>query len=362
MMCPHPVRLCLCVNHFRWLIVPLGKSKKKNRKTATRMNTLSTTFAGLPLRNPIVVSSSGLTDTAAKCQALEEAGAGAVVLKSIFEEQIMQEHDRWYDPAAAGADDYLTTYLRAHSLSEHIGLIEEAKRRCSIPVIASINCTTRTEWVQYAGFVEQAGADALELNIMEVQTGVHDEYGTYERRHIEILEQVRRYVALPVIVKLGMNLTNPVALVDQLYACGAAAVVMFNRPYRPDIAVESLRFHAGEMWTRPSDLCDALRWVGICSARVPRLDYAVSGGVHDGWAVVKSLLAGASAVEVCTTLYWNGSQRIGVMTDQLRQWMHEHGHATLDSFRGRMNMASPEGARLYGRTQFMRYFSGYGKA
>lgn len=323
------------------------------------MNNLSTTFAGLTLRNPFIVSSSGLTDTAPKCLILEEAGAGAVVLKSIFEEQIMQEHDHWYNPDNAEGDDYLSTYLRAHSLSEHIGLIEEAKRLCSIPIIASINCTTATEWVQYAGIVEQAGADALELNIMEVQTEMDYKYGDYERKHIEILEQVRRYVRLPIIVKLGMNLTNPVTLVNQLYANGAAAVVMFNRPYRPDIVIESLKFHAGEMWTRPSDIGEALRWVGICSARIPHLDYAVSGGVHDGWAAVKALLTGASAVEVCTTLFWNGSKRLAVMQEQMQQWMEEHGYDNIPTFKGRMNLNADEGDRLYGRTQFMKYFSGY---
>lgn len=325
------------------------------------MDKLTTTFAGLTLRNPIIVSSSGLTDTAPKCLTLEEAGAGAVVLKSIFEEQIMQEHDRWYDPANAEGDDYLRTYLRANSLSEHIGLIEEAKRLCSIPIIASINCSTRSEWVEYASLIEKAGADALELNIMEVMTDLDYEYGAYERKHIEILNRVRQYVRLPIIIKLGMNLTAPVTLVNQLYANGAAAVVMFNRPYRPDIQIESGNFHAGEMWTRPSDICDALRWVGICSARIPHLDYAISGGVHDGWAAVKALLAGASAVEVCTTLFWNGSQRIEVMKEQILQWMDEHGYDKISQFRGRMNLDAAEGSNLYQRTQFMKYFSGYKK-
>lgn len=310
------------------------------------------------MRNPFIVSSSGLTDTAPKCRAWEDAGAGAVVLKSIFEEQIMQEHDHWYDPSNAGADDYLRTYLRANSLSEHIGLIEEAKRLCTIPVIASINCSTRTEWAEYADFVEKAGADALELNIMEVQTEVEYTYGSYEQRHLEILDRVRRYVRLPIIVKLGANLTNPVALANQLYAGGAAGVVMFNRPYRPDIEINALHIHAGEMWTRPSDICEALRWVGICSSRVPRLDCAISGGVHDGWAVVKALLVGASAVEVCTSLFWNGSQRIGVMTEQLLQWMDEHGYESLSQFRGSLNMDAAEGGDLFRRSQFMKYVSG----
>lgn len=323
------------------------------------MTDLSTIFAGLALRNPIIISSSGLTDTADKCRLLEDAGAGAVVLKSIFEEQIIQEHDQWYEAGSSEESDYLSTYLRAQSLSEHIGLIEETKRICTIPVIASINCSTRSEWTEYAGLIEKAGADALELNIMDVQTEVAYEYGAYERKHIEILNRVRRYVRLPIIIKLGMNLTNPVALVSQLYANGASAVVMFNHPYRPDIQIENLSFYAGEMWTRPSDICDALRWVGISSALVPHMDYAISGGVHDGWNTVKAILSGASAVEVCTTIFWNGSQRIQVMIEQLQQWMSEHGYESISQFMGRMNQNAEEGHHLYQRTQFMKYFSGY---
>lgn len=325
------------------------------------MTDLSTTFAGLRLKNPFVVSSSGLTNTAAKCRQLEDAGAGAVVLKSIFEEQIMQEHDHWYDPSNVEGSDYLSTYLRAHSLEQHIGLIREAKRICTIPVVASINCSTRSEWAEYAGFVEDAGADALELNVMEVQTAMDYEYGSYEQRHIEVLDRVRKYVRLPIIMKLGMNLTNPVALANQLYANGAAGVVMFNRPYRPDINIDTGNFHAGELWTRPSDICESLRWVGICSVRIPHMDYAVSGGVHDGWAAIKALLAGASAVGICTTLYWNGPQRIRVMAEQLSQWMEERGYESIGQFRGRMNMDAAGGSRFYERTQFMRYFSGYVK-
>ena len=173
------------------------------------------------------------------------------------------------------------------------------------------------------------------------------------------MNRVRRYVRLPIIIKLGMNLTNPVALVSQLYANGASAVVMFNHPYRPDIQIENLSFYAGEMWTRPSDICDALRWVGITSALVPHLDYAISGGVHDGWNTVKAILSGASAVEVCTTIFWNGSQRIQVMIEQLQQWMSEHGYESISQFMGRMNQNAEEGHHLYQRTQFMKYFSGY---
>ena len=323
------------------------------------MRRLETSFAGLKLKNPFIVSSSGLTSTPEKNKKWEDAGASAVVLKSLFQEEIEEESLCMQHGMHSEEMDYLLQFNRGHRLNEYIRLITETKERCTIPVIASINCFQSTEWTNFARHICEAGADALELNIMDVQTEVAYEYGAYERKHIEILNRVRRYVRLPIIVKLGMNLTNPVALVSQLYANGASAVVMFNHPYRPDIQIENLSFYAGEMWTRPSDICDALRWVGISSALVPHMDYAISGGVHDGWNTVKAILSGASAVEVCTTIFWNGSQRIQVMIEQLQQWMSEHGYESISQFMGRMNQNAEEGHHLYQRTQFMKYFSGY---
>lgn len=323
------------------------------------MNSLETTFAGISLRNPIIVSSSGLTDAATKCQALDKAGAGAIVLKSIFEEQIMQQYDRYSDPNNPEGNDYLNTYLTANSLNTHTMLIKEAKRLCSIPIIASINCSSTDEWTTFAQTVEEAGADAIEINIMEVQTSLDYSYGAYEQKHIDILSRLRKHTHLPIIFKLERQLTNPIALINQLYAGGAAGIVLFNRPYRPDINIDNGNFTAGEMWTRPSDICDALRWTGIASARIPQIDYAISGGVHDGWAAVKAILTGASAVEVCTTLFWNGPQRIEVMLQQMKQWMEERGLHSINQFRARMNAYAAEGSRLFERTQFMKYFSSY---
>ena len=321
------------------------------------MNRLETNFAGLSLKNPIIVSSSGLTDSAEKCLMLEQAGAGAVVLKSIFEEQIMQEYDRWNDVNVSEGHEYLDTYLRMNSLNEYVELIKEAKRVCSIPVIASINCNSRSEWGSFAQLVEDAGADALELNIMQIQTEREYVYGTSEQVHIDILDEVKKHTRLPIIMKLGLNLSCPIALIDQLYANGVAAVVLFNRPYRPDVNINSLSFSAGEMWTRPSDICESLRWTAIASAKVPMLDYAVSGGVHDGWAVVKAVLTGASVVEICTTIYQNGMPRIGTMKVQLEEWMIQHGYKHLNQFKGRLNSYAVMNPNVYERTQFMRYYS-----
>ena len=214
------------------------------------MTDLKTTFAGLQLKNPIIISSSGLTNSAGKNKKLAEAGAGAIVLKSLFEEQIFIEADQLKDPTYSEGNDYLAEYIREHKLSEYLELIKESKKVCDIPIIASINCYTDSEWINFAKQIEEAGADALEINILALQSDVQYKYGSFEQRHIDILSHIKRVVKLPVIMKLGDNLTNPVTLIDQLYANGAAAVVLFNRFYQPDINIENMEHMSGEIFSQ----------------------------------------------------------------------------------------------------------------
>lgn len=286
------------------------------------MTDLKTTFAGLSLRNPIIISSSGLTNSAGKNKRLAEAGAGAIVLKSLFEEQIMLEADQLKDPAFyPEASDYLEEYIREHKLAEYLTLIKESKKECSIPIIASINCYSDSEWVDFAKQIQEAGADALEINILALQSDVQYTYGSFEQRHIDILRHIKQTVTIPVIMKLGDNLTNPVALIDQLYANGAAAVVLFNRFYQPDINIENMEQVSGEVFSTSADLATPLRWIGIASSVVNKIDYAASGGVANPEAVVKAILAGASAVEVCSAIYQNTNAFIGESTRFLSAWM-----------------------------------------
>lgn len=171
------------------------------------MATLETTFAGLKLKNPIIVSSSGLTDSAAKNRKLSEAGAGAIVLKSLFEEQIMMEADWQGDPNMyPEGSNYLVGYIREHKLGEYLTLIKESKKVCNIPVIASINCYQNADWVDFASKIEEAGADALEINILALQTDAEYTYGSFEQRHIDILSHIKKTVKIPLIMKLGITL------------------------------------------------------------------------------------------------------------------------------------------------------------
>ena len=306
------------------------------------MTDLKTTFAGLSLRNPIIISSSGLTNSAGKNKKLAEDGAGAIVLKSLFEEQIMLEADQLKDPAFyPEASDYLEEYIREHKLSEYLTLIKESKKVCPIPIIASINCYTDSEWIDFAKMIEEAGADALEINILALQSEVQYTYGSFEQRHIDILRHIKKTIKIPVIMKLGDNLTNPVALIDQLYANGAAAVVLFNRFYQPDINIEKMEHISGEIFSNASDLAIPLRWIGIASAVVDKIDYAASG---------------ASAVEVCSAVYLNTNAFIGEANRFLSAWMERKGFRNIAQFKGKLNIKDVQGVNTFERTQFLKYF------
>ena len=323
------------------------------------MKRLETIFAGLKLRNPFVVSSSNLTNSAQKNKKWEDAGAGAVVLKSLFEEEIEAEADWMNESAHAEELDYLQAYQRAHRLEEYLNLIKDTKAVCTIPVIASINCFRLTEWTDFAKQIEQAGADAIELNIMSVNTEICDEYGNFEQLHVEILEKIKQTVSLPVIVKLGKNLSQPLTLVHQLYAHGASGVVLFNRMVTPDINLKTMTFGRGEVLGSSTDLYESLRWIGLASHRVPKLTYAASGGVQDGESMIKALLVGASAVEVCSVLYKRGAEAISEMLQILEAWMEANNYEQIADFKGMMNAGKTGGGAAFERTQFFKHYGKY---
>lgn len=325
------------------------------------MNRLSTEFAGLKLRNPFIAGSSGLTATPEQNLRLEQAGAGAVVLKSVFEEQILRQTSALLTGADhTEANDYLEGYLSSEYLAEEVRLIERTKQLCTIPVIASINCHTSDRWVEFARLIADAGADALEINVLALPAGIDYVYGEFEQRHIDILRRVGAEVTIPLIVKLGSNLTNPVRLISSLSVEGAAGVVLFNRMYRPDIDIRTLHHTSAEVFSHAGDIADALRWVALGAAAVPLIGFAASGGVADGEAIVKLLLAGASAVEVCSAVYRGGAGVIRPMLDTVEAWMEQKGYERIDQFRGLLDASGIGGIEAYERTQFLRYFQSRG--
>lgn len=321
------------------------------------MADLKTTFAGLSLRNPIIISSSGLTNSVGKNKKLAEDGAGAIVLKSLFEEQILMEAEQLRDPASyPEGSDYLEEYIREHKLSEYLTLIKESKKVCPIPIIASINCYTDSEWVDFAHQIEDAGADALEINLLALQSDAQYTYGSFEQRHIDILHHIKQTIKIPVIMKLGDNLTNPITLIEQLYANGAAGIVLFNRFYQPDINIEKMEHVSGDIFSNQAALSSPLRWVGIASSAVDKIDYAASGGIANPEAVIKVILAGASAVEVCSAIYLNTNMFIGQATRFLSAWMDRKGYERISQFKGKLNAKDIKGVNMFERVQFLKYF------
>ncbi len=319
---------------------------------------IETTFAGLKLRNPIIAASSNCTNSAKQNQALEVAGVGAIVLKSLFEENIIRQSEMLSSSSQhSEGDDYAQGYIRSNELNEYLNLIKESKSLCAVPIIASINCVTSGEWAEFATLIEGAGADAIELNIMDIVCLADYNDGDFEQRHIDIVRAVVAKVNLPIIVKLGAMITNPVAMVSRLKAAGAAAVVMFNRLYQSDINIESEEYISTNILSSHQDFAQPLRWIGIASARVNGIDLAHSGGVQSGKDVVKAILAGAAAVEVCSVLYREGNEWIPQALETLTEWQSSRGYESIKEYKGKMNAEGDAQNEILVRRQFLRHFN-----
>ncbi|SHF22066.1 dihydroorotate dehydrogenase (fumarate) [Mariniphaga anaerophila] len=330
------------------------------------MANLETTYLGLKLKNPLVAASSGITSSVEKIKKLEQAGIGAVVLKSVFEEQINNEVTSMLlqDSHNAGypeAEDYIRHYLRDNTVVKHIKLIEEVKKSVNIPVIASVNCVSASEWTTFAKDFEEAGADALELNIFYLPVDKHEEAGAVEQLYLNVLEKVRKEVSIPVSVKIGLYHSNIVGMVDKLKAGGAKGVVMFNRFYEPDIDLEKLELTSSEVFSSPEEIRHTLRWVGLVASEVPDIDIAASTGIHDGQSVIKQILAGAKVAQLCSTLYKNGNEVLPSMIAEMETFMKKWNFKRLEDFRGRLSYKSIPDPMVYERSQFMKYFSSRGK-
>ncbi len=326
------------------------------------MSNLETTYLGLKLKNPLVAASSGLTGSVEKIVELEKAGVAAVVLKSVFEEQINNEVTSMLgnDQQAMDypeAEDYIKNYLRENTISKHLELLKEVKKVVHIPVIASVNCVSSAEWTTFAKDFEEAGADALELNIFHVPTDRNEKPGEVEQLYVDVLRKVKSEVTIPVSVKFGVYHSNIVGMADKLKANGAAGVVMFNRFYEPDINLETLELTSSEVFSSPADIRRTLRWVGLVSTKVGGLDIAASTGIHDGDAVVKQILAGAQVAQLCSTLYLNGAGVVTKMIDDLSKFMEKWSFDKVEDFRGRLSYKNIPDPLMYERSQFMKYFS-----
>ncbi len=327
------------------------------------MGTLKTNCMGLDLESPVIVGSSGKTSTAASVAELTKAGAGAVVLKSLFEEQIlnMAAQDARRGGIVYGHEDldgFISYYERKHTVAEYLQLIRDSKQSSTIPIIPSINAVSEGEWVNFAGELALAGADSIQLNLFIPPLASHKDSQTVERQYVEILRRVKLAVRIPVAVKIGPYFTNLPAMVRTLEDAGADGIVLFNRYYSPDMDIDSLSIKGAVPWSSPTEFTQALRWIALLSKDV-KTPLIGATGIHDGTTLIKFLLAGSSAVEVVSAVYQRGLSVLGEMNDTLSRWMAEHHYGEIDQFRGTMALGpkSSEAQRAaVERFQYMKTF------
>ena len=326
------------------------------------MINLETKYMGLNLKNPIIIASSGLTNSVEKIKDLEKAGAGAIVLKSIFEEQINNEVNNQINRVPQHKfpeeEDFTWNYTRNNLITSHLNLLSEAKKETEIPIIASISCMSASEWVVFAKDLENAGADALELNLFFVPIDPHKTSEEIEQLYLRIVSKVRKNVKIPVSVKIGFYFSNLIAMADRLTTSGADALVLFNRFYEPDINLEKLELTTSEVFSAPEDIRQSMRWIGLISSQIPNIQIAAGTGIQDGNSIIKQLLVGAQATQICSSVYINGAQVIAGMINDLTAFMKKWHFKKIDDFRGRLSYKNITNPAIYERAQFMKYYEG----
>lgn len=327
------------------------------------MTDLSTKYMGMNLRSPIIAGSSGLTNSLQDLKEIEKYGAGAVVLKSLFEEEINLELQRTMaDMNRPGTlypeiYDFFSYEDIEDSVSKYLFLVEKAKKVLQIPVIASINCMTASDWIGFSKRIEDAGADGIELNLFILPSDFSRTLEETEKVYFDVISGIQNEVKLPIAVKTSFYFTNLGQMLNRLSETGIAALVLFNRFWSPDFDIDSLKILSSHVLSTPGELSLSLRWIAIMANRV-KCDLAASTGIHDGRAVIKQLLAGANVVQVASTLYRNGFPRIQKMTEELEEWMKSKNYKTINEFRGKMSQSQSNNPAAFERVQFMKHFSG----
>jgi dihydroorotate dehydrogenase (fumarate) len=338
---------------------------------------LSCQYLNLKLKNPVIVGSSGLTSTMENLKTIAKLGAGAVILKSIFEEQIKFETEKLLhsdDPGMKSwqeafqgvvnkdefyfgeAFDYLTNYAKEHSLSHYLNLVTEAKKSIDIPVIASINCTTQNEWQYFAKRIQEAGADALELNAYILPSDFDKDGVENEKVYFDIINEVKKYITIPFSLKIGYYFSSLAQTALKLSETGINGLTLFNRPYNPDIDITTIEISASNMFSAENEYSHTLRWVALLSGRI-NCDIAASTGIHDYETVIKQLLAGADAVQMVSVFYRKHFDILPMIISGIEDWMRIHKYNSIDDFKGLLSYTNIHNPASYERVQFIRQYS-----
>jgi dihydroorotate dehydrogenase (fumarate) len=321
---------------------------------------LATDYLGLKLRSPLVPSASPLSQNLDNIRKMEDAGASAVVLHSLFEEQIQYERYAAKSRIADGREGFpepLNYFSESPNFAKnpesYLCVIAQAKEATAIPIIASLNACTPGGWVEFAKCIEQAGADALELNIYNVPTDIHVSSERIELEVLDILKSVRRQVQIPIAVKLSPFFTNLAHLAYSLERAGANGLVLFNRFYQPDIELESREVAAHVFYSTPMDLRLPLRWIAILRDRIGA-SLAASSGIHRGTDALKMLMAGADVTMLCSALMRKGIEHLSVIEREIRAWMEEHECESIAELKGTLSQKNCPDATAFERAQYVQ--------
>ncbi len=328
------------------------------------MADLSANYLGMNLKSPIIVGSCGLTSKLENIILMERNGAGAIVLKSIFEEEILLSLDKKIKDASkdrllyydySETYDYLDIHTRNEELDNYLQFIREIKKEVLIPVIASINCVSDTEWTDFALKIQDAGADALELNLFFNPTGFQKV--DVEKLSVQIVEKILKTVSIPVSVKLSSNYSNLGNTIQELSKTGVRGIVLFNRFFSVDFDMDKLAVVSADIYSSPQDYTKSLRWIALLSDKIG-CGIASSGGIHTGEAALKQILAGADAVQVVSVLYKNGIDHLNVLLKEMEGWIEEKGFNSLSQVKGMMSNKNVKNPEVFERMQFMKYYGG----
>ena len=323
------------------------------------MANINTRFFGLDLKSPVIAASSSMTGHAEQIIKLAEAGAGAVVLKSIFEEEIYHElqeelslrSEMHSDPEYL---DYFDYVIKEENIKKYLKLISDVKAKTTVPVVASINCISSGEWTTFARKLEEAGADALELNMFVAPSDFNKSSTANEQFYFETVSKVLQVVKIPVSIKISHYFSNLAEMVQKLALTGIAGITVFNRFYTPDIDVNTQKIIAAAILSSPDDYHLPLRWMGLLSACVA-CEMAATTGIHSAGTALKFILAGASAVQIASVIYTDGPEAITRMNTEISAWMDKKGYDSLSDFKGTLSQ-NASSAQAWERVQFMKYF------
>ncbi len=326
---------------------------------------LTTNYLGLKLKNPVVVSASPLTEKLENFPRLEDAGASAIVMYSLFEEQIEADNENIDSALEYGTNSYAeaTSYLpdmpKYHvGPDRYLDLLRKGKKSVSIPVIASLNGSSRGGWVRYSEYMEEAGADALELNIFDVPTDPNITAEQLENRYCDLVRSVRKSVRIPIAVKLGPYFTSCANFARRLSEAGADGIVIFNRFYQPDFDLEEMEVVPNLVLSSPHELRLRLHWAAILYHQVETY-IAITGGVHDSTDVLKCMMAGAHVAMMTSALLKYGIEHIGVVLAGMEAWMTEHEYVSVRQMRGAMSMVNIEDPRAFLRGNYLKMLGSY---